>query len=94
MDTTKWIARVAGAADRAQVIDLVNQYVATRDPALLAALPAECRIGALRTPDEIIGCAYRLSAYHGHDEASRVVQRLSSFFAQASARLAELAREG
>ena len=93
MDTTKWIARLGQAAAPAEVIDLVNQYVATRDPQLLAALPAECRIGTLRTADEIIGCAYRLSAYHGHDEASRVVQRLSSFFAQASLRLAELARE-
>jgi hypothetical protein len=91
MDTTKWMARITQADSAAEVIDLVNQYVAARDPQVIAALPAECRPTAVRNADEVSGCAYRLSAYHGHDDVNRVVQRLAAFFTHASFRLSELA---
>src|SRR5688500_827120 len=93
MDTTKWLARVTEADSPAQVLELVNRYIATRDPEVLAALPAECRHAPMDNADEVAACAYRLSAYHGHDDANRVVQRLSAFFSHASLKLTELARE-
>ncbi|HUP97290.1 MAG TPA: hypothetical protein VM073_05085 [Usitatibacter sp.] len=93
MDTTKWMARLTHAKSPAQVLELVNQYVATRDPQTLAAVPAECRPARMSGPEEVTACAYRLSGYHGHDDINRVVQRLSAFFSHASFKLSELERD-
>jgi hypothetical protein len=93
MDTTKWMARLSQANSAEEVLDLVNQYLASRDPQVLASIPPECALAPLRTPDDVSACAYRLSAYHGHDDANRVVQRISTFFSHASFRLSELAGE-
>ena len=93
MDTTKWMARLTQAGTSAEVIDLVNEYLASRDPQVIASIPTECALQPLSTPDDVSACAYRLSAYHGHDDVNRVVQRISAFFSHASFRLSELARK-
>ena len=42
--------------------------------------------------DDISDFAYRLAAYHSHDDSARLVQRISSVVSRAAVRLAELDR--
>jgi hypothetical protein len=90
MDTTSWVRRVASAPSHDEVITLVRQYIATRDQSTLSALPPECGATTLSTVQEVHDCAYRLASHSGYDDVARIVQRVSTFFAQASIRLAEL----
>ena len=91
MDSASWIKRIEVATSQGEVVDLVRQYIESRDPRDIAALPADCRPGRYQTPADISECAYRLAAYHGHDDNARVIQRISGVLSRASVRLAELA---
>ena len=93
MDTPAWSSRIDNAQSAGEVSSLVRQYLASRAPADLAVLPQECTPERALTPEEIADCAYRLAAYHSHDEGlSRVIQRIGGVLTRASVRLAELAR--
>lgn len=91
MDTPKWVARLNAATTRGDVLRIVNEYVESRDQAVLMHLPVECRITPMLTDEELADCAYRLAAYHGHGDLSRLVNRFATFFTRASIRLGELA---
>jgi hypothetical protein len=92
MDSASWIKRIEVATSQAEVVELVRQYIESRDPRDIAALPADCQPDRYQTAAEIAECAYRLAAYHGHDDNARVIQRIGSVMSRASVRLAELAR--
>ena len=93
MDTPAWSSKIDNAQSAGEVSSLVRQYLASRAPADLAILPRECAPDRALSPEEIADCAYRLAAYHSHDEGlSRVIQRIGSILSRASIRLAELAR--
>ena len=93
MDTPAWSSKIDNAQSAGEVSALVREYLATRAPEELAILPEECAPPPTLTPADIADCAYRLVAYHAHDEGlSRVIQRIGSVLSRASVRLAELAR--
>jgi hypothetical protein len=92
LDTASWIPRLVAASTVGEVLHIVNDYVAARDPAVIANLPLECALKPMATAEDVAACAYRLAAYHSHGEDARTIQRLSNFFARASIRIAELTR--
>ena len=91
MDSASWIKRIELAASQAEVVELVRQYIETRDPRDLAALPPDCQPTRYETTADIAESAYRLAAYHGHDDTARIIQRIGSVLSRASVRLSELA---
>jgi len=92
VDSGSWARKVEEAVSSETVIALVRDYLATRDPADLGRLPAECAPPRNVGRDEIAEFAYRLAAYHAHDDTARLVQRLGSVISRAAVRLAELDR--
>jgi hypothetical protein len=93
MDLTTWVGRATRADNPQQVITLVNEYIASRDPGFLLSLPRECQVAAVTSAEEVSDIAYRLAAYHSHDDIARDIQRISAFFARAAIRLAEMEKE-
>ena len=91
MDSASWITRIEVATSQAEVVELVRQYLESRDPRDLASLPVDCQPGRYQTAAEIAECAYRLAGYHGHDDNARAIQRVGAVMSRASVRLAELA---
>lgn len=92
-DSQAWWQRISTAQSPDEVVALVREYFATRDPDHLALLPGECRPTSSFSPQDIADCAYRLAAYHSDDEdVSRLMQRIGSVLSRASIRLAELAQ--
>jgi hypothetical protein len=91
MDSEAWSKRIEGAASEADVVGLVRQYLESRDPGDIARLPGDCRPPRYYTREDITDCAYRMAAYHGHDEAARLIHRLGSVMTAAAVRFAELA---
>jgi hypothetical protein len=83
---------VEEAASAEEVVRLVRDYLASRDPADLALLPQECAPPTHVARERISEFAYRLAAYHAHDQNARLVQRISSVISRAAVRLAELDR--
>ena len=50
MDTTKWMARLTQASTSAEVLDLVNQYLASRDPQVIASIRPNARSNRCARP--------------------------------------------
>lgn len=92
MDSLSWARKLEEAPTPETVVDLVRDFVSTRDPADMGRLPRECAPPQRFGREEVADFAYRLAAYHGHDDDSRLVQRLSSVISRAAVRLAELER--
>src|SRR5688572_16055649 len=80
----------ATASDQA-VVNLASQYLAAWAPAELAAIPNECRPGAVRDVEDLSDIAYCLT--RARIESSMVNSRLDEmelFFAHACVRVSEL----
>ena len=92
MDSHSWAKKVEEASSPDAVIALVREYLESRDGQEMQRLPRECVPPRELGREQIADFAYRLAAYHGHDEDSRLVQRLSSVISRAAVRLAELER--
>ena len=92
MDSSSWARRVEEASSIDSVVALVNEYLATRDPGDMDRLPVECAPPRQVGREQISEFAYRLAAYHAHDETARLVQRLASVISRAAVRMAELDR--
>ena len=92
MDTPAWGKKMDDAVSAQEVLDLVREYLETRDPDHLALVLAECPLPSAYTHEEIAAAAYALSAHHAHHEASREIQQLGAVLSRATVRLAELAR--
>jgi hypothetical protein len=92
VDSVSWARKVEDAGSTDAVIELVREYLTTRDDGDMERLPRECAPPPHLGREEIADFAYRLAAYHGHDEAARLVQRVSSVVSRAAVRLAELER--
>ena len=92
MDSNSWARKVEEASTPEMVITLLRDYLATRDPEEMRRLPPECVPPASLGRDGISDFAYRLAAYHAHDDSARLVQRISSVVSRAAVRLAELDR--
>ncbi|HET6263238.1 MAG TPA: hypothetical protein VFD95_00165 [Usitatibacter sp.] len=92
MDSNSWARKVEEASTPEMVITLLRDYLATRDPDEMRRLPKECVPPRDLGRDAIADFAYRLAAYHSHDDSARLVQRISSVVSRAAVRLAELDR--
>jgi hypothetical protein len=80
----------ATASDKA-VVSLASRYLAAWTPAELAAIPTDCRPGAVRDVEDLSDIAYCLT--RARIESSAVNSRLDEmelFFAHACARVSEL----
>ena len=94
MDTPEWSRQIESARTTEEVVGLVRAYFESRPTDQLALLPPECAPPPAYNPQDIAECAYRLAAYHGHDDRYiRTVQRLAAVLSRATVRLAELARQ-
>lgn len=92
MDSNSWAKRVEEARTADEIVALVRAYLDSRDPDEMRLLPRECALPERIAREEISDFAYRLAAYHGHGDATRLVQRLSSVVSRAAVRMAELER--
>ena len=92
MDSPSWAKKVEEASSPDAVIALVREYLDSRDGQEMRRLPRECVPPPQLGREQIADFAYRLAAYHGHDDNARLVQRLSSVVSRAAVRLAELER--
>jgi len=92
VDSNSWARKVEEASTAETVITLLRDYLATRDPDEMRRLPKECVPPPDLGRDTIADFAYRLAAYHSHDDSARLVQRISSVVSRAAVRLAELDR--
>lgn len=91
---TSWHNAISQAADRKSLAALVNDYIAMWSPKELARLPAECRPGRIRGPEDIGYWRQVLSDSYCsgvvHEAAGDTLSRLLGFLATAADRLAEL----
>jgi len=94
VDSQSWAKKVEEAASPDAVIALVRDYLGSRDEHEMQRLPRECVPPHELGREQIADFAYRLAAYHGHDDTARLVQRLSGVVSRAAVRLAELERRG
>ena len=94
VDSHSWARKVEEASSTDAVVALVRDYIASRDGQEMKRLPRECSPPQQISREQIADFAYRLAAYHGHDDDARLVQRLSSVVSRAAVRLAELERRG
>lgn len=94
VDSQSWAKKVEEASSPDVVVALVRDYLASRDDQEMRRLPRECAPPSQLGREQIADFAYRLAAYHGHDDNARLVQRLSSVVSRAAVRLAELERLG
>jgi len=92
VDSPSWAKRVEEAASPETVVQLVGEFLASRDGGQMSRLPRECLPPTQLDRDQIADFAYRLVSYHGHDEAREVVEALSGVVSRAAVRLAELER--
>jgi hypothetical protein len=92
VDSNSWARKVEEAPTAETVIALLRDYLATRDPDEMRRLPQECAPPPDLRREDIADFAYRLAAYHSHDESARLVQRISGVVSRAAVRLAELDR--
>jgi hypothetical protein len=90
----KWFRQIDSSATVSDVLFTVREYIATWTPEDLALLPASCRPGRMRDPQDVAELhgslvdEYRVSRATG-DELKRL-QEMTSFVVRASIRLAEL----
>jgi hypothetical protein len=93
----KWFRQLDNAGSPNEVLTVARDYFATWGPDDLARLPAKCRPGRVRDPQDIAdlhACLveeYRTSAATG-DPLKRL-QEMTSFTVRAAIRLAELTGE-
>jgi len=93
----KWFRQIDSSATIGQVLATVREYFATWTPEDLALLPATCRPGRVRDPQDVAELhgslvdEYRVSRATGED--LKRLQEMTSFVVRASIRLAELGAE-
>lgn len=88
-----WIESIRSTGKVGELLELSRRYVATWEPARIAALPPECRPGPLLTSDELSSYALTLVRREfardtGVDHAC--LGDMGNFFAAAAVRLAEI----
>ena len=95
MMITLWFARLDHAGTSAEVITVVNDFMATWTPAELAALPEKCRPSHISDEQYVerlrstLVEEYRVTDAAGNE--LELLQRLTSLILRASIRLSELA---
>jgi len=72
-----WQGRIRDARSRGEVVQVARDFVAQLSPAEVDRLPEY---------------ALLLARHHAHGDAARLIVKLSEFFSNAAARLAQLAR--
>jgi hypothetical protein len=93
-NATTWITRLREAVAPDQVIEIVNEYLASLPPSVLESIPDHCRPGPVTSADQIAEHAYRLVREQcGGEMASDETDALASIFALASQRIPEIAAE-
>ena len=87
-----WQDRLNLASTEAEVVVAVKEFVAQFTPDEISDLPKHCRPGKFFDANDITSFAFALVQHQCGDnaESAKVVQRLASFFSNASIRLAEI----
>ena len=94
MDSNSWARKVATAQSVDDVVAMIRQYLDTRDSGEMEKLPEACVPPPNLGRAEISEFAYRLAAYHNHDDDARLVTRMAAVLSRAAVRIAELDRAG
>jgi len=87
-----WLEKVRLAASEAEVLEVAREFIATLDHFEVAALPIRCAPRKLLVADDVSSYALDLVG-HFTDEpemTAKTVQKLATFFTQASIRLSEV----
>ena len=89
----QWQDRLAKTHDIKQLVTLAREFVATFDAAQIDSLPAPCRPPVLIAAIDIADYAYELkrAMQSARIPGSDVLERLSRFFSEASARASAIA---
>jgi hypothetical protein len=87
-----WQGRIRDARSRGEVVQVARDFVAQLSPAEVDRLPVECKPRAIETEADLQEYALLLARHHAHGDAARLIVKLSEFFSNAAARLAQLAR--
>lgn len=90
-DRSHYFQLLEATASEHAVVHLASSYLSAWQPAELAAIPADCRPGAVRDTEDLADIAYALT--RARIESSLVNSRLDEmelFFAQACGRVSEM----
>ena len=89
-----WKALLDGATSEREIVQLTKEYLATWTPRELFALPTPCRPGAIKSGEDVSGCAFELARAHcgeGNDlELAELILKMMTFFSHASERLSHI----
>jgi hypothetical protein len=78
-------------ADRPEaVLSLARDYFAQISPEEVAQLPEDCRPVRLVDADDVANYAFELARHQAAGDGPEVLQKLATFFADASIRLSQL----
>ena len=90
----RWTMRLQLAATQAEVVRVANDFLASWGDDEFSRLPMECRPPAIASIDDLNHFAYELTraqlAFDGSLGTGLLVDRMTVFFAYASARSAQL----
>ncbi len=91
-----WQDRLQNASTEAEVVVAAREFVAQFTPEEIRDLPAPCRPGKFFDANDITSFAFALVQHHCGDKAgtANVVEKLATFFSNASIRLSEIIARG
>ena len=87
-----WQDRIQIASTEAEVVVAARDFVAQFTPDEINELPSLCRPGKFFDANDITSFAFALVQHHCGDDAktAKLVQKLATFFSNASIRLSEI----
>jgi len=92
--TPGWLSCINDACTDRQVIDLVNEYVATWSEEQVGLIPHDCRPRPVENGDDIADLAYRLVREEcSNFQTAPAIHRLATVFAVGSQRISQILLE-
>ena len=92
--TGTWAAALASAGSEREVVSVVKDFLSIWSPTEIASLPEDCRPGRIGGAEDIAEMALKFSQaqcnFGDNLEQRRVLERMGTFFAHASSRLAHV----
>jgi hypothetical protein len=93
-DSVSWQDRLDDASNVHDVVEIARDFLATWDRYEIAALPEPCRPGKIFDANDINAYAFALLRHdcdsEGGGAAQLLMQKMASFFSNASVRLSEI----
>jgi hypothetical protein len=92
--TGTWAAALSAAHSEREVVSVVKDFISLWSPTEIASLPEDCRPGRIGGAEDVAEMALRFSqaqcSFGDNVEQRRVLERMGTFFAHASSRLAQV----